>query len=153
MKNKIKKILTYTAFAVYAAAMVFLLFNRTAMPFRSMNLIPLKTIAQYVDYFSNPYLRSDAVVNIWGNIIMFIPLGFFLSVIWKKLRRFPWHILATAVIITIIELLQYVTLRGAADIDDLILNIVGSTVGLLLYTVYEKIKNHIIKKKSEKQIG
>lgn len=150
MKNKIKKILTYTAFAVYAAAMVFLLFNRTPLPYRAVNLVPLKTIAQYVEYFSNPYLRSSAVVNIWGNIIMFIPLGFFLSLIWKKLRRFIPHVIVTAAIIIVVELLQYITIRGSADIDDLFLNIIGSAIGFIIYTVYEKIKNHIIKKKSEK---
>lgn len=154
MKNKLHKIILYSAFGVYALAMVYLLFNRAPMPYHMYNLVPLKTIGKYLVRLSpDSYIRSTAVINLFGNIIMFIPLGFFLSAIWKKLRRIHWNVLATAVIITAVELLQVLTMRGTADIDDLILNILGSALGLAVFAVYEKIKNHILNKKSEKQIG
>ena len=151
MKNKVKKIISYAAFAVYALAMALLLFKRAAMPYHSINLVPFRTIAEYFGFLSNGSgMNRLAVINLGGNVGLFIPLGLFLAITWEKLRRFLPHLLATAVIIIVVELIQYITLRGTADIDDLILNIIGSAIGFILYTVYEKIKNHIIKKKSEK---
>lgn len=161
MKEKRNTIIKYVAFGLYAVAMVILLFDRhplnsygtmsywEILSFRT-NFIPLKTVAQYVRYFIDGSLRTTAIINLGGNVGMFIPLGLFLAAIWKKLRRFLPHLFTTAVIIIAVELIQLFTLTGSADIDDLLLNVVGSAIGFGVYKVYEKIKDHIIKKKSEK---
>ncbi|MBP3379196.1 MAG: VanZ family protein, partial [Clostridia bacterium] len=53
----------------------------------------------------------------------------------KKLRRFVPHLVTTAAIITSVELIQLFTLRGSADIDDLLLNVIGSALGYLVYLI------------------
>lgn len=146
-----KKIITAAAFGIYALAMCILLFGRHPSYYRMINLVPFKTVVKYAGYLiDGGYMFRHAVINLFGNIGMFIPLGFFLSAIWGKLRRFLPHLLTTAVIIVAVEILQILTYTGTADIDDLILNVVGSALGFGLYKVYEVIKNRIIKKKSEK---
>ncbi len=136
-KYRLPKIL----FAVYCVIMVWLLFGQRISRVdysdyfnslkNSINIIPFRTVAEYLQAESDG-LR-DAIINLAGNVVMFIPLGFFLSQLWEKLRFFGWHTLCTAVIIMIVEILQLVTLLGSLDIDDLILNLIGSALGYLLY--------------------
>ena len=71
----------------------------------------------------------DGVYNIGGNIIMFVPLGFFLRALFSRCRKF-WRCMgAVAVIMTAVELCQLFTLRGFCEIDDLMLNLLGAALG------------------------
>ena len=71
-------------------------------------------------------------MNLGGNVVLFVPLGLFLPVLWQKLDRFlPFFAFVTA-LITAVELIQLFTLLGSCDVDDLILNLLGATVGFLL---------------------
>lgn len=73
-----------------------------------------------------------AVRNIAGNVAMFVPLGFFLPLLWpryqKALRTLCFGALATLGI----ELIQLFLSRGC-DIDDLILNFAGAAAGYGVY--------------------
>ena len=146
MKEKIFRIIKYAAAAIYAACMLILLFGRPTAYFSSLsyvehlrhstNIVPFSTIAEYFGYLlEGGYMVRQAVINLGGNVIMFIPLGFFLALLWKKLRRFVPHLVTTAAIITSVELIQLFTLRGSADIDDLLLNVIGSALGYLVYLI------------------
>ena len=79
-----------------------------------------------------------AFVNLAGNVIMFVPLGVFLPVIWKRLRSFWWFLLTSASLILLVEVLQYVTGLGSCDIDDLILNLPGTMLGWLCHPLFLK---------------
>lgn len=65
-----------------------------------------------------------------GNVLMFIPLGFLLPILW---RWFRWsRVLALSLAsVLFIELLQPLIGRSF-DVDDLILNFLGACIGLLL---------------------
>ena len=127
-------------FLAYGAIMLWLLFDRPgydpAVPYwdqvtAQLNLIPFRTLRLFADLL-NSGVRSHitiAVINLGGNIIMFIPLGFLLPKVFPKLSSLPRVLLATAVIITAVEIIQLFTLVGSCDIDDLILNVVGSAIG------------------------
>lgn len=69
------------------------------------------------------------VYNIGGNIVMFVPLGFFLRTLMPQCRRFLRCMGAVAVIMSAVELVQLVTLRGFCEVDDLILNLTGAAIG------------------------
>lgn len=151
MKDK-TKIIKYIFSGIYAAVMLFLLFGRpprllTSLTYpeqlwHSINLVPFSTIGEYFCYLlEGGYMVRQAVINLGGNVIMFIPLGIFLPLLWEKMRRFLPHVLTTAGIITTVELIQLFTLRGTLDIDDLILNVVGSAVGFLVYHATGRIYN------------
>ena len=153
MKDK-TKIIKYIFSGIYAAVMLFLLFGRpprllTSLTYpeqlwHSINLVPFSTVGEYFGYLlEGEYMVRQAIINLGGNVIMFIPLGIFLPLLWEKMRCFLPHVLTTAGIITTVELIQLFTLRGALDIDDLILNVVGSAVGFAFYHAIRRLHNAI----------
>jgi len=143
-KGKIRVILLII-FLLYCLFMLRLLLGRTRIdtdqPYwerikANYNLVPFKLIQQYIRILKNvPTINpfSYAFTNFYGNIILFIPFGFFLPLLWKKQRVWIWFLLTTATIIITIELSQLFLLVGICDIDDLILNLSGSMIGFLLW--------------------
>ena len=97
----------------------------------SNNLIPFKEMFRY-DLGSRLFLK-----NVLGNIIMFLPYGFFTSYFLKEKKLLPIFIL-TAVASLTIESTQLMIGR-VFDIDDILLNIVGGILGHYLYIVILKI--------------
>lgn len=65
------------------------------------------------------------------NVVLFLPLGFLLTLLWKPFRNPLWNLLAGLGISLFIELLQIFTFR-ATDINDLITNTLGAFWGWLL---------------------
>lgn len=132
-------------FVLYCALMLWLLFDRNryleGVPYweqvgQNISLVPFHTIRLYARLLSGsarPHLMRLAVVNLFGNVLMFLPLGFFLPAIWQRLRRLWKVLLLTAAIVTAVELTQMLTLVGSCDIDDLILNLLGAALGYGLY--------------------
>lgn len=101
----------------------------------SVNLIPFKTIIGFfIDLFKGVIGLKSFLVNILGNIAAFAPFGFFLPFLFKRQRKTPVFIITTFLIITAVELLQMLTMTGACDIDDLILNLCGA---YFLYFIYK----------------
>lgn len=131
-------------FAAYCALMLWLLFGRAGYaegtPYWDqvavqINLVPFRTLRLFADLLDSG-VRSYivmAVINLGGNITMFIPLGFLLPRVFPKLHTLIRVLLATALIITAVEIIQLFTLVGSCDIDDLILNVLGSALGYLLH--------------------
>lgn len=132
-------------FMLYGALMLWMLFDRNryleGVPYweqvgQRISLVPFHTIRLYARLLTGsarPRLVHLAVVNLFGNVLMFLPLGFFLPAIWQRLRRLWRVLLLTAAIVTAVELIQMLTLVGSCDIDDLILNLLGSALGYGLY--------------------
>lgn len=131
-------------FMAYAALMLWLLFDRPGftpgIPYweqvaGQLNLVPFRTLRLFADLLDSG-VRSHiqmAVINLGGNVIMFIPLGLLLPRVFPKLSSLPRVLLTTAAIITAVEIIQLFTLVGSCDIDDLILNVAGAAVGYWLH--------------------
>ena len=139
------------ALLVYTVIMLLLLFKRTPgsdagaywdQLTRQINLSPFHTINAFLRSFLHGGLTQKrlAIVNLVGNVIMFVPLGFFVPCIWQKTRKFGWHVLAMALVIVVIELLQLFTLLGSCDVDDLLLNLVGTTIGFVFWKLCNRLK-------------
>lgn len=135
MGRKTISVLFYLMLVVYAVLMLNLLFrpelildgNRWIL--RSYNLIPFRTIMEY----SSPGVsRSVVVINLLGNIAVFIPYGLYLQVLRKRKRTGTGFliVLGTSVLI---EIIQFSLGVGVCDIDDVILNGIGGLLGILLY--------------------
>lgn len=77
------------------------------------------------------------IYNLAGNIAAFVPLGFLLAMAFQRLST-KWTIFASFLLISLAEVLQLVSLRGVFDIDDIILNVLGSTLGCILYKAIAK---------------
>ena len=138
-----------TVFFLYSLLMLWLLFGRSGaiegvsyweQVGMSINPTPLFTIRRYIRLLdsSSASLVRIAVINLYGNVIMFIPLGFLLPKVFKKLRKFWKVLLATAGIIIFVELAQLFSLMGSCDVDDLILNVLGAGIGYILYRITAK---------------
>ena len=74
--------------------------------------------------------------NILGNIAIFIPFGLLLPIVQKdKSKKIILYGLITS---ALIEIIQYVFALGSSDIDDLMLNTLGTVIGYLLYKIIHK---------------
>ena len=95
----------------------------------SFNLVPFKTIKLFINGYMNGVVTlKDFTTNIFGNLCAFMPFAIFLPLLFKSMNKY-WKFLITMIlIVVIIELLQFVTLSGACDIDDLILNVLGASI-------------------------
>ena len=141
MEQKHKK-LHMALFCAYSVFMLYLLFNRAGgiegMDYwkqirANLNLEPFHTIRLFLKVLDQQAYSAAAVINLGGNVIMFIPLGFLLPRVFPGLQKFRRCILATVLIIIAVELTQLFTLLGSCDIDDLILNVIGAAVGFILH--------------------
>lgn len=95
----------------------------------SFNLVPFETIK----LFTNGYIKGivnlkNFSVNIIGNFLAFMPYGIFFPLIFKSMRKYYKFLITMIIIVVVIELLQFVTMSGSCDIDDLILNILGASI-------------------------
>ena len=97
--------------------------------FDSEKIFPLwLNLTPFVYLFDYPSMR-DALLNLIGNIAMFIPLGIVWPVVFRKLDHHGKVIGAGAGASLCIEILQLPFYGRASDIDDLILNTVGFMLG------------------------
>lgn len=85
----------------------------------------------------------EVLLQIIINIAMFIPIGFLLPCCFKLYEKYR-YVLITAVIASVsIELLQLIFKMGLFETDDVINNVLGAMVGLGIYVVVKKVKNHV----------
>ena len=77
------------------------------------------------------------LINFWGNIAMFLPVGFFPAILWRKGRWWK-AMLSGAGLSLAIELCQLPMARGT-DIDDLWLNTLGALLGYGLAWLVQKL--------------
>lgn len=89
--------------------------------------------------FDYPTMR-EALLNLIGNITMFIPVGIVWPFVFRKLDK-PWKVIAAgAGFPLVIEILQLPFYDRVSDIDDLILNTVGYLTGYLIYLLIKTLK-------------
>jgi len=133
-------------FLVYLAAMLWLLFGRSRwnsqdMSYEEMlrtnvNFTPFLTIRNYwqvVFHRTNDAYYSHCLINLLGNVLLFIPAGWMIPGIWSGHRNFFQFFASCLAAILIIELTQLLTGLGSFDIDDVILNMSGLLLGYLAY--------------------
>lgn len=81
---------------------------------------------------------SDGIATYLLNIIMFIPLGFLLPLIWKSMRK-PSKVFWTSFGFSFgIEFCQLFN-RRVTDIDDLMMNTLGGMFGFLIWKMFAKV--------------
>lgn len=101
------------------------------------NFIPFREIMRY-EFGSPAFYRQ-----VFGNIMLFIPLGYFASCFCKIKNLGTISIVSLLSSLTI-EVVQHYIGRSF-DIDDILLNVTGGVVGFLLYTALSAIKKHLPK--------
>lgn len=99
------------------------------IPPDEINLIPFRWITEGV----RPYIE---------NILLFIPLGFMLPCIWKRYEALWKTALSGITFSLIIELSQLFNIRRVTDIDDLLMNTLGTLIG---WVIFRLLKKHLSK--------
>ncbi len=120
---------------LYAAVCVYVLFGiRHPARVTRVNLEPFRVLQRAIRIEDGIHVRS------WGqlriillNILLFVPFGYLLPVLWKKADRWWKTMLLGFALSLAVELLQLVTRLGMFDVDDLINNTIGAGVGYLLF--------------------
>lgn len=123
-------IIPYTIFLLY------LMFLGAGREQFSSNIVRLTPIVSTLNFLENTTSLTNIFINIFGNIIMFIPFGF-LGWIFPKLNQFQPLIINFLSGLIIIEALQYFTRLGVFDVDDLLLNSLGVWIG---FKIWKKLK-------------
>lgn len=143
MRTAQKRIL-WVLFGIYCGALFLILFmrkgNDISLPYweqvkMNTNLVPFRTIYQSVYaivHATNKYSFLYAIINVLGNLVLFIPYGFCIPRLFERYRVFGKFVLLSFVILLSVETLQVLTLRGCFDIDDIILNLVGAVLAYLI---------------------
>ncbi len=94
------------------------------------NLVPFRS------YFADP---PRTVAEVLGNVALFVPLGLLLPFVSRR-WTLPLVLSVAAVLSMIIEVGQFLLNQGrSADIDDVVLNVIGAVVGWSLWLVASKI--------------
>lgn len=102
------------------------------------NLVPLVEIRRFWIY--RKQLGTFAVFsNIFGNVIGFLPFGFILPVIFRRMNSGFLICISGFLLSLTVEVIQLITKVGCFDVDDMILNTLGAVFGYVLF----RICNHI----------
>jgi glycopeptide antibiotics resistance protein len=104
----------------------------------NINLTPFIGIIRMINDLLSADPSHYSFTNFFGNIGFFMPLGFFLPFLSKKLSS-GWKVILLGFCISLfIEVSQlFIPARGS-DIDDIILNTLGTALGFLLYWAIAK---------------
>ena len=157
MKKETKRIIrlgSAVLFVIYIVLLMYFLFfsesyGRAAGAERTYryNLVPFLEIRRFWNYRGQ--LGTLALfTNIFGNVLGFIPYGFFLPVVVNRRRCGLWIVLSGFCISLVVELIQLGTRVGCFDVDDLLLNTLGAALG---YGGF-RILNHVRRKYHGKKI-
>ena len=160
--KKFARPILWTIFIIYCFVLVYVLFlsrgPRDGFTFveymrRFTNFIPFKTIIEYVQRYIDGY-RNLSVLNLLGNLALFVPMGMALPCLSRKLNRF-WKVTLTVLgMVVVVELVQGLLRVGSIDIDDIIFNVVGAMVGygIIVIPFINKLLKRIYIIKTDKEI-
>ena len=135
IKNKEKvvlyKELIMLSFAIYILCLFQVVTFRDDTSWSSNNFIPFKEIFRY-NLTSRLFFK-----NVIGNMIMFLPYGFFISY-YLKSKKIYLPLILTTITSFSIELVQ-MSIGRVFDVDDILLNLIGGTLGYLSYLLLQRI--------------
>lgn len=157
MNAKTKKQLRALGKLLFAVYIVFLLYflifsdwyGRTGvMENYHYNLIPFQEIRRFWEYREK--LGIWSIINLLGNVIIFIPFGFFKPMS-SVSRNFLTTVLDGVLLSMVVEVFQFVTKVGRFDVDDLLLNTFGVVIGYLVFLICNVMRRKYGKKRKRTQ--
>ena len=109
-----------------------LIFDSSRMFPLRINLVPYRNLFVYNNL-------KDTLWNVAGNVLLFVPTGIVLPIVYPKLRKWYKTVFVGSLISLLIELSQLPFYDRATDIDDWILNTAGVILGYLIYAAVRRI--------------
>ena len=109
----------------------------------SLSFVPGRsTLACYRQMKGTPVELVICNMQVLGNVLFFVPMGLLLPLVWPRsfsARAVAGSALFVSVTIEVIQYLQrFMGMQRSADVDDVILNVVGALIGYLLIKIVMK---------------
>ena len=156
MRNETKKkirIIGWILFIIYIRLLIYFLFlseeygrKDFAQRDYQYNLVLFQEIRRFWVYRERVgYLA--AFLNLAGNVIGFLPFGFILPVIGKRMKNGFLVTVCGFCLSLFVESMQLIFKVGSFDVDDLLLNTLGTVLGYLAFSVCNRIRRWIYEKK------
>ena len=169
MNNKIYRRALWGIFVLYLAVLIKLIFYKSQLGsidyhyefnhnltlwqnYIIANFTPLKGITNVLKESGKP---EFIIQNLGGNILVFMPLGILVPLLFPKTWSFKRIVLTGFLTSLLFEIIQLFAIMGCFDVDDILLNTIGTALGYLvllavfryvavkfpgLYTGIEKLK-------------
>ncbi len=145
-KKRINRIVGRVLLVAYVALLIFFVFfsdelgRKMGTGVRRMNTHPFNEIKRFWA-MRYTYGWKYTLMNIGGNILIFVPFGFLIPMSSKnKITRNFFIVTLLAIMFSgAIEVIQIITKVGAFDIDDIILNTAGAIIGYIVYAIAKAI--------------
>ena len=136
--NETISFLLYISILIIIFLTILPTFMMTDIENNHVNLVLFKTIKHYIYLIKNKIYLKYAYSNLIGNIILFYPFGLLISF---KIKRYKFIkiIVISLLFSSFIELFQFF-LKRISDIDDIVLNVMGSILGYLTYLLFKIFK-------------
>lgn len=113
---------------IYILFLVSITFFKARTNTMSFTFNPLDSI------YSLRYGTISSVINIVGNLLMYIPIGIYFR--YKSIHKTSNLIISFIIYIFFIELIQGLSKTGTFDVNDIIMNTLGFTIGMKLISKY-----------------
>lgn len=132
--KNIPRQLAYLGFICSIFLIVFATIFYTPITFNlqgSLNLVPFAWL-----HTMNTY--NEFIVEKIPNILLFIPFGFFIPIVFSSKRYFYKTLEISFCLTFSIEFVQFFIGRSS-DIDDVITNLLGAVIGYLFFKILDKL--------------
>lgn len=153
-KAKIIRAFGKVLFVLYIAFLIYFLFLAEWYGREGMvkeyryNLELFKEIRRFLTY--RKQLGMFAVfANLFGNILIFVPYGFFVSLA-SSSRGFFRTLFYSMGLSLIVETVQLITRVGSFDVDDILLNTTGGVLGFCLFIICNAVRRKLYVRKRKK---
>lgn len=124
-------------FFAYLLVLFGLVTSEDIQAYNGTNLMPFREILRY-DVGTSGFYKQ-----VIGNILLFIPFGYFVSA-YCKIKGLGTITIVSFLSSLVIECVQHYIGRSF-DVDDIILNVLGGIIGFLLYISLNAIRTHLPK--------
>uniref|UniRef100_UPI004056C2A5 VanZ family protein n=1 Tax=Agathobacter sp. TaxID=2021311 RepID=UPI004056C2A5 len=148
--NKKHYIWVWACFLAYLLSLCYVLFfaemfGRTEHPGEyRYNLTLFQEIGRYYRLGIRWNRWRLFILNVIGNIGVFIPFGIFIPTLFSRCKNVFLTIILTLQMSLAVEVIQLVTQVGSFDVDDLLLNTIGGLCGYIiwfLFRIIEKLRS------------
>lgn len=147
-KGRAVRVLEWLVFWGYIALLVYFMFFAESMGRNGSsavssgyryNLEPLKEIKRFLNNVDTLGIWP-VFLNIGGNILAFVPFGYFLPSLSTHRLKFISVTLLAFELSLCIELVQLLSKVGSLDVDDMILNTLGGVAGYILFIIIKAVR-------------
>ena len=140
-----RSLLKWVCFLAYLLCLGYMLFysvgfDRVEHEEYRYNLTMFQEIMRYYNLGMRSGNWALFVMNVIGNIVVFMPIGMFLPSLFSRCRNIFFTTVLSLEISLCVEVVQLLTKVGSFDVDDLLLNTLGGICGYLVYMIYRGIK-------------